>query len=389
MTIAIAGAGIGGLTAALALHRRGFEVAVYERAAELEAAGAGIQLTPNALHVLFGLGLRRALEKTMVRLDAVVIRQAATGKLIQRLPLDICERRWGAPYGVIHRADLQAVLLDAVRQQGIPLALGHEVGGVAQDKTGVRISFASGQPAVEARLLIGADGLWSFVRNSLGPNEPPRFAGKRAWRAVLPLRRVPDFFHGKATGLWLGERTHFVHYPVFAGEALNLVAITHDRDDSSGWSKPQPPQALLSHFQGWDARVHALLAGIADWRTWPLYEGRPGASMAHGRIALLGDAAHPMLPFLAQGGGAAIEDAAELAGQLATPGDDSARLEAWSALRLPRVRRIQTEAHANGERYHWRWPLSTARDLGLSALGGRRMLERYDWLYGWKPSETA
>ncbi|WP_413993351.1 FAD-dependent monooxygenase [Labrys okinawensis] len=389
MTIAIAGAGIGGLTAALALHRRGLEVAVYERSAKLETAGAGIQLTPNALNVLFGLGLRPSLEHTMVRLDAVIIRQARSGKLIQRLPLEICEQRWRAPYGVIHRADLQAVLLNAVRQQGIPLALRHEVGGVAQDKTGVSLSFASGQPDVEARLLIGADGLWSSVRKSVIPSELPRFAGKRAWRAVLPLHAVPGFFNGKVTGLWLGERTHLVHYPVFAGEALNLVAITQDRDDSPGWSKPQPSHGLLSHFQGWDPRVHTLLAGVADWRTWPLYEGRPGTSMAHGRIALLGDAAHPMLPFLAQGGGAAIEDAAELACQLATPGDDIARLKAWSALRLPRVRRIQAEAHANGERYHWRWPLSTARDLGLATLGGRRMLERYDWLYGWKPAETA
>jgi salicylate hydroxylase len=389
MTIAIAGAGIGGLTAALALAQRGFEVSLYERAIALEAAGAGIQLTPNALHVLFDLGLGPALDKAMVRLEEMLIRQGASGKLIQRLPVGICEQRWGAPYGVIHRADLQAVLLEAVRRQGIPLALGHEVKDVAQDRTGVRLSFASGQPAVAARLLIGADGLWSIVRERLGQGQAPHFAGKRAWRAVLPMGLVPDFFHGNATGLWLGERTHFVHYPVFAGEALNLVATINDRDDSPGWSKPQPPQALLTHFRDWDPRLQSLLASVADWRTWPLYEGRPGTSMAHGRVALLGDAAHPMLPFIAQGGACAIEDAAELAVQLAVPGDDSARLQAWSALRMPRVGRIQGEAHANGERYHWRWPLSAARNLGLAALGGRRMLERYDWLYGWKPAQTA
>ncbi len=389
MAIAIAGAGIGGLTAALTLARRGFDVAIHERAAQLEAAGAGIQLPPNALNVLYGLGLGPALERTMVRLDAVVIRKAATGKLIQRLPVDLCQRRWGAPYGVIHRADLQAVLLDAVELLGIPLALGHEVATARQDDAGVTLSFASGQPDLRARLLIGADGLWSSTRKSLAPDRTPRFAGRRAWRAVIPMSEMPETFRGKVTGLWLGERAHLVHYPVRGGEAFNLVAVVHDRDSAPGWSTPQNVGALLPHFEGWDGRVLSLLAGVPDWRTWPLHEGAPGAAMASGRIALLGDAAHPMLPFMAQGGAAAIEDAAELAAQLAAPGEDSARLQAWSALRLPRVSRIQAEAHANGERYHWRRPLSTARDLGLAALGGRRMLERYAWVYGWKPTETA
>jgi len=389
MTIAIAGAGIAGLTAALALHARGFDVAIYERADRLEAAGAGIQLSPNALHVLFDLGLGPALDETMVRQDAVLIRQGVSGKLVQRVPLEFCERRWGAPYGVIHRGDLQSVLLEAVRQRGIPLALGHDVGAIAQDASGVRISFLSGQSGIEARILVGADGLWSSVRKSLGLTEPPRFTGKRAWRAVLAMDDVPDFFHGKVTGLWLGERAHLVHYPVRGGAAFNVVAITHDRDATPGWSTPQKPEALLPHFADWDGRIVAMLRSVADWRTWPLYERRCDRPMARDRVALIGDAAHPMLPFMAQGGGAAIEDAAELAAGLAGPDEDASRLLAWSALRVPRVSRIQAEAHANGERYHWRWPLSTVRDLGLAALGGPRMLERYAWLYGWKPAKTA
>lgn len=390
MDIAIAGAGIGGLTAALALARRGFAVEIHERAEALEEAGAGIQLTPNALNVLFGLGLRPALEASMVTMEAVRIRKGATGSLIQQIPLDQCLQRWGAPYGVIHRADLQAVLVEAVRRQAIPLHLGREIRGARQDEHEVSLSFEGGKADVSARILIGADGLWSKLRAQHGL-EAPRFAGRRAWRAVIPMRDAPPLFQGRATGLWLGDNAHFVHYPVRSGEALNLVAVTGDADAGPGWSTPQPVGALLPQYSGWDRRLRDLLGTVPEWRTWPLFEGRADGRIATGRIALIGDAAHAMLPFIAQGGAAAIEDAAELAALLAGCDDSKVadRIQQWSRLRLARVGRIQAEARSNGERYHWSWPLSAARDLGLSALGGRRLLERYDWLYGWKPTETA
>ena len=384
--IAVAGAGIGGLTAALAMARQGFDVALFERAPLLEAAGAGIQLTPNALNVLFALGLGPALAPVMVRLESIFVRQGSSGRLIARLPVERCEARWGAPYGVIHRADLQAVLLDAVRAEpGIALHCGHSLENAQEDPNGVTLHLAPGGQA-RAIALIGADGLWSSVRGILGRTEPPRFAGRRAWRMVVGVEDVPDPLRGKATGLWLGAGAHLVHYPVRGGNQVNLVAVTRDDDAGPGWSTPQEVDRLMPHFEGWDQRIRGLLASRSGWRTWPLFDRRADMSMAQGRIALLGDAAHPMLPFAAQGGAAAIEDAAVLARVMADPesGDIATRLAHYSAERLPRVSRLQAEARSNGERYHWRWPLSTARDLGLGAIGGKALVERYGWIYGWK-----
>ncbi|MDQ0393933.1 FAD-dependent monooxygenase [Labrys monachus] len=386
--VAIAGAGIGGLTAALALARRGFEVTVFERADVLEAAGAGIQLTPNALNVLFGLGLGPALEAPMVSVDSIFVRRGSNGRLVARLPLEAFAHRWGTPYGVIHRADLQAALLGAVEAEaGITLHYGDAIDAAEQDGSGVGLRFASGRRE-RMTALIGADGLWSSVRRSLGRIEPPRFAGRRAWRTVIAMTDAPPLLQGRATGLWLGAHAHLVHYPVRGGSQLNLVAVTQDGDSAPGWSTPQDTRRLRPHFAGWDPRIRALLAACPDWRTWPLFDRAADAAMAEGRIALLGDAAHPMLPFAAQGGAAAIEDAAVLALALAAPGEDDipARLALYSARRLPRVTRLQAEARSNGERYHWSWPFSAARDLGLAAMGGRKLVERYDWIYGWTPT---
>jgi len=387
-SVAVVGAGIGGLTAGLALARRGFDVAIFERSAALEAAGAGIQLTPNALGILFALGLGPALDRSMVRVGAVVLRRGATGQTIVRLPLERCEARWGAPYGVIHRADLQAVLLGAAeREAAITLHYGCRLDAATEDAGGVTLRFVDGRQE-RAAALVGADGLWSSVRRSLGRTTPPRFAGRRAWRAVIATAEVPDLLRGAATGLWLGAGAHLVHYPVRGGDAVNLVAVTRDDDASPGWSTPQDIARLVPHFAGWDRGIRALLGAHRDWRTWPLFDRPADAALAQGRIALLGDAAHPMLPFVAQGGAAAIEDAAVLAAAMARPGAGgiAESLARYSAERLPRVTKLQAEARSNGARYHWSWPLSAARDAGLAAIGGRRLLERYNWIYGWKPA---
>ncbi|MDQ0469136.1 FAD-dependent monooxygenase [Labrys wisconsinensis] len=387
--IAIAGAGIGGLTAALALARRGFPVALYEQAERLEEAGAGIQLSPNATRILIALGLGPALQESLVEPEAVVLRRGADGREIVRLPLDGARQRWAAPYGVIHRADLQALLLAAIaREDSVTLTLGARVATLSQDEDGVAIGIEQGADRVTARAeaLVGADGLWSRVRAGLGRHAPPVFAGKRAWRAVLASEAGPAWLSRPVTTLCLGSQAHLVAYPVRGGRALNLVVIARDGDARAGWSEPMPGDRLAGRLAGWSAEIRAMLGRHEAWRTWPLFEVPSDAAMAQGRVALLGDAAHAMLPFIAQGGGMAIEDAAELAawlGREEAPISES--LAAFSRNRLPRVARVQREARANGARYHWGGALALARDAGLRLVGGPALLSRYDWLYGWTP----
>jgi salicylate hydroxylase len=389
--IAIAGAGIGGLAAALALARKGFSVALFEKAPILEEAGAGIQLSPNAMRVLGMLGLLPSLADRMVEPEAILIRAARSGSEIARLPLADARARWGAPYGVIHRADLQMVLHEAVRQRPeISLTLGAAVSGARQDHEGISLDIArdGAISSMRADVVVGADGLWSTIAPLIGMTAAPRFSGKRACRATIPIGEVPAPLRGPVTGLWLGRHAHLVHYPVRAGDALNLVVVLEDAKAGSGWSEPGDAAGLAHHLRGWTSVIRELVARSHDWRSWPLFDRPHPGPMAAGRIALLGDAAHPVLPFLAQGGALAIEDAAVLATMLARPGTVEHRLAAYQEARAERVARVQKEARLNGRRYHWPWPLSAARDAGLRLAGGRALLTRYDWLYGWRPPEA-
>lgn len=386
--IAIIGGGIGGLTAALALARRGWRVDVFERAGELREAGAGVQLSPNAMKVLAALGLAAALEPHLTLPDAILIRRGRDDALIARMKLTNAVARWRAPWGVIHRQALQGVLGEAAAREGaITLHLACPVESLTQDQAGATLQLRDGR-RIHADAAIGADGLWSTARGALGFDRPPVFARKWAWRLVAPLAGLPASLRGNQTTLRLNEASHLVTYPVRGGESLNLVAITRESDPGKpDWSRePRPGEAIAARFKGWSAPLVAALAAQQGWHTWPLYDRPPANVMAKGRVALLGDAAHPMLPFLAQGAAAAIEDAAVLASLLSPQEQDIAgALQRYAAARLPRVGRIQAEARRNGERYHWPRPLSALRDAGLRALGGERLLGRYDWLYGWEP----
>lgn len=298
------------------------------------------------------------------------------------------EQRYGTPYWVIHRADLQAVLTHAIEQSpDITLRLGTRVKDFALHQHGITVHARTAQGARDEQgiALIGADGLWSTLRARLGERSPPIFARRTAWRAVVPAAALPVELREPLTSLWLGRDAHLVHYPVKAGREVNIVAIVRDDWRHAGWTAAGNPTELAPRFAHFAPAARALIALPDRWQKWALFDRPPGLFRAQGPVSLLGDAAHPMLPFLAQGGAMAIEDAAVLAQCLAHDDDAARALRAYERARQHRVARVQREARRNSWRYHLSGPLAFARDSVLAALGGDRLLHRYDWLYGWKP----
>jgi len=389
--VIVAGAGIGGLTAALALARNGFRVIVLEQAERLEETGAGIQLSPNAASTLIDLGLGPALRPHAVAPAALRVLSATTGLEIVRVPLGEAEQRYGAPYWVIHRGDLQAALTSAVAARlDIVVKLGMQVEDFVVHRNGVTVSARGRSGLADERglALIAADGLWSRVRQRLGHDEAPRFAGRAAWRCLIPAKAVAPEFRGPLIHLWLGRDAHLVHYPVKVGHAINVVAIASDRGNAPGWSDPVGRADFLAHFasEPWAPAPLSLVRLPDAWLKWTLYDRPPLQRWSQDAVALLGDAAHPMLPYLAQGAAMAIEDAAVAAQCLArTPDDAAAALRAYCAIRRVRTARVQRLASRNGRRYHLAGAHARLRDTTLRMVGGTRLLRHYDWLYDWRP----
>jgi salicylate hydroxylase len=390
--IIIAGAGIGGLTAALAIAQRGYRVAVLDQAQRLEEVGAGIQLSPNASRILIALGLREPLQRHVVAPAELRVMNAQTARVLAHAPLGaVAEQRYGAPYWVIHRGDLQAVLLEAVRANpDIALHLGTRVEDFAIHRNGVTISALSSRHPVEERgvALIGADGLWSNVRTCLGDREGPSFANHSAWRALVPADALVSDLRAPAVNLWFGRDAHLVHYPVRGGSLINVVAIIRDDWREPGWSAPGERAEILARYPAgtWPAAVRVILAAAPHWHKWALFDRPPLAHWGKGPVTLLGDAAHPMLPYLAQGAAMAIEDAAVLAQRLAdTPDDPELAMRRYERQRRWRTARAQRAARRNGRVYHMGGTQAFLRTLALLAMGGQRLLTRYDWLYGWTP----
>jgi salicylate hydroxylase len=377
------------------LARRDFRVVVLERSQQIEETGAGIQLSPNAARVLIDLGLGEHLRPLAVAPTAVRVLNAASGREILRMPLGDAEQRYGAPYWVIHRGDLQAALLGAAaRLPDIAIRLGLRVDDVATHGSGVSVSMrGAGSPPDERGLaLIGADGLWSTVRQRLGYNLTPRFAGRVAWRGLVPAREVTPEFREPIVHLWLGRGAHLVHYPVKAGRVINIVAVTAvgnaDGAETRSWSEPGTRAELLPRFaaEDWAPSARALI-GLPDaWLTWPLFDRRPIRRWSKGPVALLGDAAHPMLPFLAQGGAMAIEDAAVVAHRLSRqPDDPDGALRAYARQRQRRTKRVQRMAARNGAIYHMSGVGGWLRGAAMRTMGGRHLLRHYDWIFRWRP----
>ena len=317
-TIIVAGAGIGGLTASLALARQGFRVIILEKAERLEEAGAGLQVSPNASRVLIDLGLQPKLAPRAVTPDAISIISARSGGELARLPLgEAAAFRAGAPYWVLHRADLQAALQAQVGENpDIELRLGCQFEDVVTHAKGMTVVQRSGMTRQneQALALIGADGIWSTVRQHLFPQSQPQFSGLIAWRGTLDAKQLPREFTSRRVQLWMGPNAHLVAYPISGGRLINVVAVVPGTWNRPGWSAAGDAIEIKNIFASsrWPGTARMMIGAIDDWRKWALFTV-PEGEWTDGAIALIGDAAHAMLPFAAQGAGMAIEDAAVLA----------------------------------------------------------------------------
>jgi salicylate hydroxylase len=388
--IIVAGAGIGGLTAALALAQSGFRVTLLEQAEALADTGAGIQLSPNATRVLIALGLEDRLRHVAVAPSAVAIMASAGGRLA-RIPLGKpAEARYRAPYWVIHRGDLQAALVEAVRSSpDIALRLGTRVEDFVLHAHGVSAALRvrSGTAVEPGIALVCADGLWSGLRARLGARAQPKFQRRTAWRALVPTDAIDPMFRANEVSLWLGRDAHLVHYPVKAGRLINIVAIAGDTWAQPGWNADGAREEVLARFSRWHWAEHVRdFLGVAKlWSKWALYDLPPLRHSGQGPVTLLGDAAHPMLPFLAQGAAIAIEDAAVLANALAQqPGDLAQAMRRYERARRGRTARVQRAARRQGRIYHLRAGEALARNFFLRIAGGSTLLRRYNWLYDWR-----
>jgi salicylate hydroxylase len=393
-TIFVAGAGIGGLTASLALAAKGFRVVVLEKAEHLEEIGAGLQLSPNASRILIGLGLQPRLAGRAVTPDTISLMSVQSSGEVARLPLgETAASRDGAPYWVMHRADLQAALQAEVKEHhDIELRLGCQFEDVATHAKGLTVVQRSGMRRQQdlALALIGADGIWSAVRHHLFPELQPQFSGLIAWRGTLDASQLPREHASRGVQLWMGPNAHLVAYPISGARQINIVAIVPGTWNRPGWSTLGDGNELRSAFATprWPGPARMMIAAVDDWRKFALFTVPDAGQWTQGAIALLGDSAHAMLPFAAQGAGMAIEDAAVLARCLAETQNDggpaiAAALERYARERRPRVARIQRAAKRNGMIYHLSGPVALARDLAIKAMGGSRLLARQRWVYDW------
>jgi salicylate hydroxylase len=393
--VIVAGAGIAGLTSALALARNGFRVTVLEQAERLEETGAGIQLSPNATRILNDLGVGERLRPFVVTPEGLCVHNGKTGRELLNMPLgEVAAARYGAPYWSIHRGDLQAALAAAVAGNlNINVKLGRRMEEFAVHGDSISVS-ARGRTGVwheQGDALIAADGLWSVARARIGSGDTPRFVKRVAWRALIPAEQAPAEFRDPVIHLWLGPDAHVVHYPVRAGALINIVVIIDDTWSAPGWSVPADRADLLQRLppENWSPRLLQLLNAPATWLRWALYERPPLRQWSQGPVALIGDAAHPMLPYLAQGAAMAIEDAAISARCLAQmPDDAAAALKSYCVVRRTRANKVQRLAARNGQRYHFGGFSGAMRDAAMRLMGGTRLLRHYDWIYDWRPPST-
>ncbi|SAL72891.1 salicylate hydroxylase [Caballeronia peredens] len=382
--VLIVGGGIGGLAAALALAAKGRSVHLLEQAAEFREIGAGIQLGPNVFRMFDRLGVTDAIRQLAAFPSRLVMMDALSGEEVTGIALgDAFVERFKHPYALIHRSDLHAVLANACMASPlIRMTTAQKVTGFDETENGVVVTTQSGARH-EGIALIGADGLWSSVRQWLVGDGKPRVSGHIAYRGVLPIEQVPEHLRSNTMTLWAGPKNHLVHYPLRGGKLFNLVAVFHSDRYDEGWDTRGDPEELHRRFEGTQPQVQELLSRVETWRMWVLCDRDPIKHWSRGRVTLLGDAAHPMLQYMAQGACMAVEDAVCLADQIEAHGDDVQQaFKSYERERYLRTGRTQLMARLYGEVYH---ASGVARELRNNMLRGRTSQQAYEsleWLYG-------
>jgi salicylate hydroxylase len=354
LNVIVAGGGIGGLAAACVLARGGHRVTVLEQSAAFGEIGAGIQLGPNIFRMFEYLGLTQAVNQVAFFPTGLGMNDVRTGEKVVRVPLgDVARAAYGYPYGVIYRADLHQVFLDACKAlPGVVLRTSSKVESFAQGSAGVTVRLAGGEQ-LRGDALVGADGLWSRIREAVVGDGKPRISGHIAYRAVLKREDVPAHLWSDDVQLWGGEKTHLVHYPLRRGELFNLVAVFHSNKYDEGWNTFGDTAELNERFAQAVPQVRELLGKIETWKMWVLCDREPVKNWSDRRVTLLGDAAHPMLQYLAQGAGQAIEDAVVLGEALRfTDGDVQEAFQKYQQARYLRTGRVQLTARFYGDIYH-------------------------------------
>lgn len=388
--VLIAGAGIGGLSTAIALAREGIPSHVFERTDTYSTHGAGIQLGPNATRILRHWGVMERLARKAVASDGIAIGDGMSGAQLNFVPFGKdAESHYGAPFVLAHRADLHRALLDTAKtHKAITFSLGCEVVGYAEDPDGISIK-TTGDP-VRGCGLVCVDGIWSRLREHIDPGAELKSAGRSAWRTLLDAKDVPEAARAPWTRLWLAPKAHLVHYPVSGGSKINVVAVIEDRESglAEGWNEEANASDLFPSFEDWNPSIAQIVRSGARWRRWSLYTMSPLRTWTHGSAVLLGDAAHPMPPFLAQGGAMAIEDAATLAFCVADTRDGiEDAFKRFQIVRLERTARTAYESRRMGNIYHMGGFTKYVRDFVLRSRKPDTLRKKYDWLYGFRVVE--
>ncbi|EEG08655.1 3-hydroxybenzoate 6-monooxygenase [Pseudogulbenkiania ferrooxidans] len=384
LPVIVAGGGIGGLAAALALVRQGFSVKVLEQAPQIGEIGAGIQLGPNAFHAFDALGVGDKARGRAVYTDEMVMHDALDETLVGRIPTgEAFRKRFGNPYAVIHRVDVHLSLLEGAKETGrVEFLTGTHVERVEQDADSVTVYDQHGN-AYRGIALIGADGVKSVVRKQF-VNDPPRVSGHVVYRAVIDKKDFPENLQWNAASIWVGPNCHLVHYPLRGGEQYNVVVTFHSRDKEEWGVTEGSPEEVQSYFQGICPKARQLIELPKSWKRWATADREPIDTWSFGRVTLLGDAAHPTLQYLAQGACMALEDAVTLGEALRVNGNDFIKaFELYQRSRVARTARIVLSAREMGRIFHAKGVERLVRNELWKGRSAERFYDAMEWLYGW------